>query len=133
MGHHDDQASRRTFLKAGVGMMSAIGMSSAPLEAEGSPRPDPPRPNFIFLLGEGHRPDALSLNGNKILQTPNFDRIGREGVQFRNSFTVNALCLPARSSALTGLHPQHGLRGQQKPNDSAGDSTFHRVAAEFRL
>ncbi len=85
-------------------MMSAMGVGSAPFKVEGSPGPDPPRPNFVFLLGEGHRPDALSLNGNKILHTPNFDRIGREGMQFRNSFTVNALCLPARSSALTGLY-----------------------------
>ena len=29
---------------------------------------------------------------------------GREGIQFSNSFTVNALCLPARSAALTGLY-----------------------------
>ena len=104
MGHNDNKASRRSFLKAGVGMMSAMGVGSAPFKVEGSPGPDPPRPNFVFLLGEGHRPDALSLNGNKILHTPNFDRIGREGMQFRNSFTVNALCLPARSSALTGLY-----------------------------
>ena len=101
---HDDKASRRSFLKAGAGMVSAMGMGSAPFKVEGSPRPDPPRPNFVFLLGEGHRPDALSLNGNKILHTPNFDRIGREGIQFSNSFTVNALCLPARSAALTGLY-----------------------------
>ena len=101
---NDDKASRRSFLKAGAGMVSAMGMGSAPFKVEGSPRPDTPRPNFVFLLGEGHRPDALSLNGNKILRTPNFDRIGREGIQFSNSFTVNALCLPARSAALTGLY-----------------------------
>jgi arylsulfatase A-like enzyme len=53
---------------------------------------------------DGHRPDALSLNGNPIVQTPNFDRIGREGIQFRNSFVVNALCLPSRATVLTGLY-----------------------------
>jgi arylsulfatase A-like enzyme len=104
MEHKDDKASRRSFLKAGVGMMSVMGMGSAPRKVVGSPRPDPPRPNFVFLLGEGHRPDALSLNGKTIVHTPNFDRIGREGIQFPNSFTVNALCLPARSTALTGLY-----------------------------
>jgi len=78
-------------------------MSSAPFQA-GEANPDTPRPNFVFLLGEGHRQDALSLNGNTICQTPNFDRLGREGMQFSNSFTINALCLPARSAALTGLY-----------------------------
>jgi arylsulfatase A-like enzyme len=104
MDYQDDKATRRSFLKAGVGMVGAMGMGSSPLKAMGTPRTDPPRPNFVFLLGEGHRPDALSLNGNPIVQTPNFDRIGREGIQFSNSFAVNALCLPARSAALTGLY-----------------------------
>ncbi|HVN06884.1 MAG TPA: sulfatase [Bryobacteraceae bacterium] len=62
------------------------------------------RPNFIFMTTDGHRPDALSLNGNSILETPNFDRIGREGIQFRNSFVINALCLPSRATVLTGLY-----------------------------
>jgi len=104
MEHQDDKASRRSFLKAGVGMMGAMGLGSAPHAAMGPPSPPPSRPNFVFILGEGHRPDALSLNGNNIIQTPNFDRIGREGMQFSNSFCVNALCLPARSTALTGMY-----------------------------
>ena len=104
MEQQDDKTSRRSFLKAGMGMMGAMGLGSAPLAAKGPPSSPPPRPNFVFILGEGHRPDALSLNGNNIIQTPNFDRIGREGMQFSNSFCVNALCLPARSTALTGMY-----------------------------
>ena len=87
---------RRSFLKAG-----AAALGSAALHADPQATP---RPNLIFMTTDGHRPDALSLNGNRILQTPNFDRIGREGVQFRNSFVCNALCLPSRATALTGLH-----------------------------
>jgi arylsulfatase A-like enzyme len=104
MDPKDDKPSRRSFLRAGLGMVSAKAMGHAPFEDAGSPCPSPPRPNFVFLLGEGHRPDALSLNGNAIIHTPNFDRIGREGMQFPNAFTVNALCLPARATALTGLY-----------------------------
>jgi arylsulfatase A-like enzyme len=55
-------------------------------------------------MGEGLRHDEFSLAGNKVLQTPNMDRIGREGCVFRNSFVVNALCLPSRATALTGLY-----------------------------
>ncbi len=103
MENKADKASRRLFLKAGMGMVSAMSVGSAPFTAAGA-CPAPPRPNFVFLLGEGHRSDALSLNGNSIVRTPNFDRLGREGMQFSNSFTINALCLPARSAALTGLY-----------------------------
>jgi arylsulfatase A-like enzyme len=93
---------RRSFLKAGAGALGSVALGgNQPLvqAAQG-----PARPNLIFITTDGHRPDALSLNGNRILQTPNFDRIGREGVQFRNSFVTNALCLPSRATALTGLY-----------------------------
>ncbi len=78
--------------------MSAIALEQGPR------RPADRRPNFIFITTDGHRPDALSLNGNRIIRTPNFDRIGREGIEFRNSFCINALCLPSRATVLTGLY-----------------------------
>jgi arylsulfatase A-like enzyme len=46
----------------------------------------------------------MSLAGNRILQTPNHDRIGREGAYFRNAFVTNALCAPARAVIMTGMH-----------------------------
>jgi arylsulfatase A-like enzyme len=67
-------------------------------------RPADPKPNFVVLLGEGHRADALSLAGNGILKTPHLDRIGHEGTHFRNAFVVNVLCLPSRATMLTGLY-----------------------------
>ena len=100
-----NRPSRRDFLKVAAGAMGAVavGGASSPLfaaESDSQVR----RPNLIFITTDGHRPDALSLNGNRVLQTPNFDRIGREGLQFQNSFVINALCLPSRATALTGLY-----------------------------
>jgi arylsulfatase A-like enzyme len=89
--------SRRAFLNAGAGLMGGMALGAAP---QGQQR----RPNFIFITTDGHRPSALSLNGNRVVSTPNIDRIGREGVQFRNSFCTNALCLPSRANVLTGLY-----------------------------
>src|ERR1039458_9703322 len=102
MPDNQNDALRRSFLKAGAGVMGSVALGSNPLALQGADRPA--RPNLIFMTTDGHRPDALSLNGNRIIRTPNFDRIGREGVQFRNSFVTNALCLPSRATALTGLH-----------------------------
>jgi arylsulfatase A-like enzyme len=98
------KSSRRAFLRAGAGAMSAIALGSASSRSAAGIGPQPGRPNFIFVTTDGHRPEALSLNGNSILRTPNIDRIGREGIQFQNSFVVNALCLPSRATALTGLY-----------------------------
>jgi arylsulfatase A-like enzyme len=98
------KSSRREFLKAGATAMGAIALESASPQSVAGAAPQPPRPNFIFVTTDGHRPEALSLNGNSILRTPNIDRIGREGIQLQNSFVVNALCLPSRATALTGLY-----------------------------
>jgi arylsulfatase A-like enzyme len=62
------------------------------------------RPNLIFFLGEGARWDESSLAGNKLLKTPNIDRIGRDGAVFENAFCINSLCLPARATILSGLY-----------------------------
>jgi arylsulfatase A-like enzyme len=97
-----DNSLRRSFLKTGAGLVGSVALGANPLEIQGAQQPK--RPNLIFMTTDGHRPDALSLNGNRILATPNFDRIGKEGVQFRNSFVTNALCLPSRATALTGLY-----------------------------
>ena len=62
------------------------------------------KPNIVCVVGEGLRWDELSLTGNKVVQTPNLDRIGRQGCTFKNAFVVNALCLPSRATFLTGMY-----------------------------
>ena len=100
--------------------MGAIALAS---ETRWTDAAEPParRPNFIFVTTDGHRPDALSLNGNRIIQTANFDRIGREGMQFRNSFVVNALCLPSRATVLTGLYSHNTGCVDNKNREIPGD------------
>lgn len=103
--------SRREFLQAG------LALSSAPIAEAFTPDDPKEKPNILLLLGEGQRADALSLAGNKILQTPNHDRIGREGVQFQNAFVMNALCAPARAAMMTGMysHSTGALGNQNHP------------------
>jgi len=60
------------------------------------------RPSLLFIMTDQQRFDALSFAGNKILKTPNIDRIAKEGVYFKNAYTQCAVCTPARASILTG-------------------------------
>ena len=63
-----------------------------------------PRPNFVIMMCDDQRWDALSIAGNTVLKTPNMDRIGREGIVFKNSFVINSLCGPSRATILTGTY-----------------------------
>jgi len=60
------------------------------------------RPNLLFIITDQQRFDALSYAGNKVLKTPNIDRLAKEGVYFKNAYTQCAVCVPARASILTG-------------------------------
>jgi arylsulfatase A-like enzyme len=108
-----NQPTRREFLQgtlavAGSMLAESMAAGKAPAQAAGMPakddQPGGKRPNLVFFLGEGQRWDALSLMGNTILKTPNHDRIGSEGMVFRNAFCTNALCAPARAALLTGMY-----------------------------
>jgi len=65
----------------------------------------PPRPNFLFLMADQFRSDALAVSGNKFVDTPNLDALARSGVRFANAYCPQALCTPSRSSLLTGVYP----------------------------
>ena len=68
------------------------------------------RPNFVIMMTDDQRGDALSCAGNTILKTPNMDRIGNEGIRFTNAFVTNALCAPSRATLLTGQYSHsHGV------------------------
>ncbi len=60
------------------------------------------KPNILIIMTDQQRFDALSFAGNRILQTPNLDRLAKEGVYFKNAYTQCAVCTPARASILTG-------------------------------
>src|SRR3546814_20546517 len=54
--------------------------------------------------------DALGIYGNKILKTPNMDRVGNEGIRFNESFVTTSVCAHSRASYLTGLYAHsHGV------------------------
>lgn len=63
------------------------------------------RPNMLILYTDQQRWDALHANGNADIQTPNFDRLAGEGLNFDHCFVQNPLCMPSRVSMLTGKYP----------------------------
>ena len=70
----------------------------------------PANPNILFIMTDDQRQDSMSAYGNRVLKTPNMDRIANEGIRFQESFVTNSLCAPSRVSYLTGLYSfAHGV------------------------
>ncbi|TDB67419.1 sulfatase family protein [Arundinibacter roseus] len=62
------------------------------------------RPNIVFIMSDDHAYQAISAYSNKLLQTPNIDRIANEGMLFSNACVTNSICAPSRAVILTGKH-----------------------------
>ena len=64
------------------------------------------RPNFLFLITDQHRPDHTGFGGNPVLRTPHLDSIAARGVRFDRAFVSNPICMPNRSTLMTGRPPK---------------------------
>ena len=62
------------------------------------------RPNILVIFSDDHAYQSISAYGGRFIQTPNIDRIAREGALFTNVFVSNSLCSPARATLLTGKY-----------------------------
>ncbi|MEH6680803.1 MAG: sulfatase [Sediminicola sp.] len=62
------------------------------------------RPNIIFIMSDDHAYQALSAYSDRLIKTPNIDRIATGGVRFDNATVTNSICGPSRAVILTGKH-----------------------------
>ena len=62
----------------------------------------PRRPNIVFLLVDDLRWNALGCMGDKVVQTPNIDRLANQGVLFRNAFVTTSICWSSRATIFSG-------------------------------
>ncbi len=66
---------------------------------------DPVRPNFVFLLIDDLGWSDVSCYGQTRWETPNIDRIAREGMKFTDAYAAGPVCSPTRASILAGKYP----------------------------
>ena len=91
-----------------LGYMGMVGAGAAfgawPWGAAGQDREGAKRPNIVFIMSDDHAAHAIGCYGSKINQTPNIDRIARDGVRLDNCLCTNAICGPSRACILTGKY-----------------------------
>ncbi len=60
------------------------------------------RPNVLLLVSDDQRPDTIHSLGNEVIETPNLDRLVREGTTFTRAMTAVPICVASRAEILTG-------------------------------
>jgi hypothetical protein len=63
------------------------------------------KPNILFLLADDFSYPYTSVYGDKIVKTPNIDKIAKQGVKFTNAYAASPSCTPSRAGMLTGMYP----------------------------
>ncbi|MEM9325654.1 MAG: sulfatase [Bacteroidota bacterium] len=75
-----------------------IFYSCSPPQEESKP------PNIVYIMSDDHAYQAISAYGFGLNQTPNIDRLAREGAIFNRACVTNSICAPSRAVLLTGKH-----------------------------
>jgi arylsulfatase A-like enzyme len=72
------------------------------------------QPNIIFILADDLGYGDVGFNGQKLIHTPNLDRLAAQGMRFNQFYAGTAVCAPSRSSLLSGQHTGHTfIRGNR--------------------
>lgn len=73
------------------------------------------KPNLIFILSDDLAMGDLGCYGQKLIRTPNLDRMAAEGTRFTQAYCGTSVCAPSRASLMTGLDMGHcPVRGNRE-------------------
>jgi choline-sulfatase len=61
--------------------------------------------NVVFIISDDHSAEVLGAYGNKIIKTPNLDKMANRGVLFTHAYVNSPVCSPSRQSIITGKYP----------------------------
>jgi len=113
--------TRRKFLRsAGYGALAAAAGAqmqscAATRSIAGKLSLSRRKPNIIYILADDLGYGDLGCYGQKVLRTPNIDRMAREGVRFTDCYAGSTVCAPSRCCLMTGYHTGHArVRGNKR-------------------
>ncbi len=95
---------RFTLMAVAVAMAAVPGSVSAQSAPPASEQGGGPKPNILFVFADQLRYRALGIDGNKVVKTPNLDRLGRQGLVFDQAFSCDPICSPYRAQLVTGKY-----------------------------
>lgn len=90
------------FVRTSLSILCLLILSTCSPSTDTSADSKPP--NILFIMSDDHAFQAVSAYGYGLNQTPNIDRIAKEGAIFHKGFVSNSICAPSRAAMLTGKH-----------------------------
>ena len=118
--------SRRSFLKASLASTAALGLPSALTASYAEPAQR--KPNIIYIMADDLGYGDLGCYGQKILKTPNIDKLAREGMRFTDCYAGSTVCAPSRCCLMTGKHTGNArIRGNSSLSILPEDVTVAEV------
>ncbi len=106
----------------------ALAASSLALSANGI---EPGRrPNIVFIFADDMAYQAVGAYGDPrmLLDTPNFDRVAKEGIRFDRCLVPNSICGPARASVITGKYSHmNGFYNNTNSRFDGSQTTFPKL------
>jgi arylsulfatase A-like enzyme len=86
------------------------------------------KPNIVFILADDLGYGDLGCYGQKVIQTPNLDKLARRGMRFTQFYAGSTVCAPSRCALMTGLHTGHCLvRGNARVPLGPQDTTVAEI------
>jgi len=103
---------------AALGLLGCLALGCSSIDA----------PNVIFILADDLGYGDLGCYGQKVIQTPQIDRLAAEGVRFTQFYSGSTVCAPARCCLMTGLHTGHAhVRGNKRVPLRPADVTVAEI------
>ncbi len=86
-------------------LLSAVLGAAADAPAA-QPSAKPQRPNILWICADDHAPYVMGAYGDKLVRTPNLDRLAARGMRFDRAYCNSPVCTASRQSFLTGRYPR---------------------------
>jgi arylsulfatase A-like enzyme len=116
--------SRFRHMRAKAALIGATALMSAAMAAPAVAQAPQRKPNILFIMGDdiGWMQPSIYHQGLAVGETPNIDRIGREGAKFMTYYAEQS-CTAGRNAFFTGMHP---LRTGMIPPQLPGSPSYLR-------
>lgn len=86
------------------------------------------KPNILFILADDLGYGDVGCYGQKVIPTPNVDRLAAEGMRFTQAYAGDTVCAPSRCCLMTGMHTGHArIRGNARVPLQPSDTTVAKV------